>query len=187
MAEGTTTTLNFEGFDDSTILTTQYSGVTFNNTIILTAGIGLNELQLPPHSGVNVASDNGGPIEIVFSSPITSFAGYFTYFDQLNITAFDASSSEIASTMSAYSDNDALYGDPGSSPNEYLSINYAGGIGSIMITGDPAGGSFVLDDAAYTSLPATTTPEPSCFVLAVLPIAVLVIARAYKRKAARSS
>ena len=34
-------TLEFEGFPDSTVLTTQYPGVTFTNAIILTAGISL--------------------------------------------------------------------------------------------------------------------------------------------------
>jgi hypothetical protein len=48
-------TLDFEGFPDSTILSTQYSGLTFTNAIILTAGISLNEFEFPPHSGVNVA------------------------------------------------------------------------------------------------------------------------------------
>jgi hypothetical protein len=57
-----TVTLNFDGFPDSTILTDQYPGVTFTNAIILTAGISVNEFEFPPHSGVNIVSDNGGPI-----------------------------------------------------------------------------------------------------------------------------
>jgi hypothetical protein len=35
--------ITFEGFADSTILTNQYPGLIFSNTIILTAGISLNE------------------------------------------------------------------------------------------------------------------------------------------------
>ena len=55
-------TIDFEGFPDSTVLTSQYLGLTFANTIVLTSGISLNEFELPPHSGVNVASDNNGPV-----------------------------------------------------------------------------------------------------------------------------
>jgi hypothetical protein len=56
--------LTFEGYADSTILTNQYTGAIFSNAIILTAGITLNELEFPPHSPSNVASDNGGPMSI---------------------------------------------------------------------------------------------------------------------------
>ncbi len=58
-AKASATTLNFEGFPGSTILTTQYPGLTFSNTIILTSGISLNEFEFPPHSGVSVVSENG--------------------------------------------------------------------------------------------------------------------------------
>ena len=83
-------TIDFEGLADSTILTNQYPGITFTNAIILTAGISLNEFEFPPHSGVNVASDNNGPITIVFSSPVLSFSGYFTYVEPLTLDAFDS-------------------------------------------------------------------------------------------------
>src|ERR1017187_8060848 len=74
-----TVTLTFEGFPDSAILTTQYSGMTFGDAIILTAGITLNEFEFPPHSGSNVASDNNGPMTISFTSPTQSFSGYISY------------------------------------------------------------------------------------------------------------
>lgn len=93
------TILNFEGFPDSTILTNQYLGVTFSNAIILTAGISLNEFEFPPHSEVNVVSDNGGPMSITFSSPVESFGGYFTYAEALTIQAFNVSNLEIASAV----------------------------------------------------------------------------------------
>src|SRR5207244_4503963 len=48
--------IDFEGLQDGTILSNQYSGVTFSNAIILTAGISLNEFEFPPLSGTNVAS-----------------------------------------------------------------------------------------------------------------------------------
>ena len=144
-------TIDFEGLPDSTVLTSQYPGLTFSNAIILTAGISLNEFEFPPHSGSNVASDNGGPISITFSSPITSFSGYFTYEEPLTLQAFDIGNTQVASVVSAFSNNEALSGDVGSSPNEFLQASSAGGISSVTIAGDPGGGSFVLDDAKITS------------------------------------
>jgi hypothetical protein len=165
------TVLDFEGFPDSTILTSQYAGLTFTNAIILTAGVSLNEFEFPPHSGVNVASDNGGPISISFDNPILSFSGYFTYLEPLTLVGFDALDNQVASAMSAFSSNDALFGDPGSSPNEFLQLAFAGGISSVTIAGDPAGGSFVMDDVTYTS----QVPEPSSRDLTMIAFAALAI------------
>jgi hypothetical protein len=160
-------TLDFEGFPDSTILTTQYPGVTFTNAIILSAGISLNEFEFPPHSGVNAASDNNGPLSIAFATPIESFSAYFTYAESLTLDAFDATDSLVASALSAFSSNMALSGDPGSSPNEFLEVSFTGGISSVTITGDPLGGSFAMDDATYTTA-GTTVPEPGSLSLLVV-------------------
>jgi hypothetical protein len=149
---GATTTYDFESFSDSDILTNQLPGLTFTNTIILTAGISLNEFEFPPHSGVNVVSDNGGPISVLFSSPVLNFSGYFTYSTLLTMTAFDAGSNQVGQVLSLFNSNLALSGDHGSSPNELLQVTFAGGISGITIAGDPAGGSFTLDDAATTSV-----------------------------------
>jgi hypothetical protein len=155
------TTLNFEGFPDSTILTTQYPGLTFTN------GISLNEFEFPPHSGVNVVSDNNGPITIDFSMPTTSFSGYFTYVEPLTLDAFNASDTEVSTATSKFSNNLACLGgppcpgDPGSSPNEFIELGFAGGISSVTIMGDPLGGSFTMDDMSYTS----AVPEPNSVFL----------------------
>jgi hypothetical protein len=170
-------TLDFEGFPDSTVLTNQYAGLDFSNAIILTAGISLNEFEFPPHSGVNVASDNGGPITIDFSTPITSFGGYFTYLEPLTIDAFDAGDNQVASATSLFFSNLACLagppcsGDPGSSPNEFIQVSFTPGISSITITGDPGGGSFTLDDATYTS----TVPEPTSSLSVLIGAAGLFI------------
>lgn len=166
-------TINFEGLPDSTVLTNQYLGLTFSNAIILTAGIGLNEFELPPHSGSNVASDNNGPITIEFSTPITTFSGYFTYVEPLTLAALNASINQVASAVSAFSSNDALFGDPGSSPNEFIQVTFAGGFSSITITGDPAGSSFAIDDIAYT--PAV--PEPHLVFLSFIGLAAIAAFR----------
>jgi hypothetical protein len=156
-------TIDFEGLADSTILSNQYTGLAFSNAIILTAGISLNEFEFPPHSGTNVASDNNGPMSIMFSSPITSFSGYFTYAEPLTLQAFDSASAQVASVASVFSNNEALSGDVGSSPNEFLKLTFAGEISSVTITGDPGGGSFVLDDATFTNS-ESTVPEPATAV-----------------------
>jgi hypothetical protein len=163
------TTIDFEGFPDSTILATQYPGLTFSNTIILTSGISLNEFEFPPYSGVNVASDNNGPITIDFSTPITSFSGYFTYLEPLTLAGYNAVDTQVASAVSDYSNNTAClggppcFGDPGSSPNEFIELSFAGGMSSVTITGDPLGGSFTMDDISYTS----SVPEPSSLPLVI--------------------
>ena len=157
--------IDFEGFPDSTVLTSQYAGLTFTNAIILTAGISLNEFEFPPHSGVNVASDNGGPMSIDFASSVSSFGGYFTYGIPLTLDAFDVTNTLVASVTSIFSNNEALSGDPGSSPNEFIQVSFPGGISGITITAGQLGSSFALDDAVYTI--GTGTPEPSTFLLSL--------------------
>jgi hypothetical protein len=159
--------LDFEGFSDSMVLTNQYPGVTFTNTIILTAGISLNEFEFPPYSGVNVASDNDGSMTLTFASSITSFGGYFTYAEPLRIDAFNAANAIVASATSTFSNNEALSGDLGSSPDEFIQVSFASGISSVTITGDPLGGSFVIDNATYTTA-GTGVPEPSSWTLFAL-------------------
>jgi hypothetical protein len=179
------TTIDFETFPDatpiadSTPITTQFPGLTFTNTTVISAGISLNEFEAPPHSGMNVAFDGGGPISILFATPITSFSGYFTYYEPLAIDAFNALNNQVADAMSTYSINvgcdpgPVCLGDPSSSPNEFLQVSFTGGISSVTITGDPAGSSFVLDDATYTTV--TSVPEPRMFTLILLATFVFAI------------
>lgn len=145
--------LSFEGFPDGTILTTQYSGLTFSNAVVLTAGTSLNESEFPPHSGANVAADHGGPMSITFAAPVQSFSGYFTYSVPLTLQAFNSSNSPIASAVSQFSNNEALSGVSGSQPNELLQVLAPAGasIFQVVITGSPGGASFTVDDiTAYT-------------------------------------
>ena|ERR1035437_4714231 len=167
LLQASTVVIDFETFPDSTpiadstSITTQFPGLTFSNTTVLTAGISLNEFEFPPHSGSNAAFDDGGPISIAFDTPILDFSGFFTYSEPMTLAAFDSSSAQVASATSAFSSNLALSGDVGSSPNEFLSISFPNGISSVTITGDPAGGSFTMDDATYTS----AVPETSSISL----------------------
>ncbi len=173
------TIVTFEGFADSTGLTNQIPGLTFSQAIILTSGVSLNELEFPPHSGVNVVSDSGGPITIDFASPVLSAGGYFTYATSLNMTAYDASLTSLGSISSLFTSNTALSGAPGSAPNEFLSLSYGAGISRLTIQGDPAGGSFVLDDLTYSTA-TTAVPEPA--TLSLLCAGLLLIASVQHRR-----
>jgi hypothetical protein len=143
---GAQTAFNFEGLPDSAPLTGQYSGATFANTIVLSTGITLDEFEYPAHSGSNVASDNGGPIAISFTWPVEGLIGYFTYSVPLTIQALDSSNHPIASTVSTYSNNEALSGASGSQPNQMLTVTSSSGIYKIVITGATGGTSFTVDD-----------------------------------------
>jgi hypothetical protein len=165
------TVVDFESFPDSTQLTTQIPGLTFSDATVITAGITLNEFEFPPHSGTNVAFDDGGPMSIVFSTPEASVGAFFTYGATLTFQAFNSSNTLLATVHSAFSNNEALSGDPGSSPNEFLSAVFPG-ISSVTITGGPGGGSFTIDDLTLT--PTTPVPEPSTLLLLGLAVAFLV-------------
>jgi hypothetical protein len=156
--------ITFEGLQDQEQVTTQFAGdhVIFSNATALVAGIGLNESEFPPHSGTTVVSDDGGPMRVSFTVPFTSVQGFFTYGTQITLTAFSdtAGLNLIGSVTSLFTNNEALSGVLGSSPNELLQLSGIGPIGSIQITGDPNGGSFTLDD-----FNGTPTPEPASLLL----------------------
>ena len=158
-------TINFDSLEDLTTVGTEFEGLTFLNATVLTSGISLNEFEFPPHSGANVVLDDGGAISISFATPVFSFGGFFTYLAPLTLTAFDTSNNTLGSVGSLFSSNLALSGEMGSSPNELLQFFSRVAIGSVLIAGDPVGGSFVLDDLTYD---ATRVPEPGSLALLVI-------------------
>jgi hypothetical protein len=161
--------IDFEGLSDSTPVTDQYPNTTFANATAITAGVSLNEFEFPPHSGSNVVFDDGGAITITFATPVTSFSGYFDYSTRLTLVAFDTANNPVTTSMSAFNNNLALSGDPGSSPNEVLSANFAGGIARVTITGNLDGGSFTLDDITTDQQQSGDTTPPTCTLTAVIP------------------
>src|SRR5580765_1660101 len=74
------TLIDFEELLDLEHVSTQYSGVVFENAVALTAGLSLDEFEFPPHSGSVVVTDAGAPIQIRFANPVTSVGGFFTHF-----------------------------------------------------------------------------------------------------------
>jgi hypothetical protein len=111
---------------------------------------------------------------IDFASPIVSFGGYFTYGEQLALSALDASKNPLPSVFSAFSNNEAISGVAGSTPNEFLSLNSTTGISSVTITGDSAGGSFTLDDVTVNTT-SNVVPEPRGAALGTLVILAAAI------------
>lgn len=170
--------ITFEDRSDGEAVSNQYLGVVFSNATAIRAGISLNEISFPPHSGAAVVFDDGGSMSLTFLSPVSDFGAYFTYTTQLTLVAFDSSNNPVATMMSTFSNNTADGGDPGSSPNEFLLFTMSD-ISRVTITGFPTGSSFVMDDATFT----TAVPEPATLVLMALGLPA--IARWRKRKNCR--
>src|SRR6266850_1438169 len=126
LASADTVTIDFESLSDSTIIGSSYlaNGVIFSGAAIVTAGFSLNDAEFPPHSGNNVAIDATGPITLSFSTPISSFLGFFTYAQQLSLAGFNASNQSVATAASFFGSN---FVSSGNAPNELLQLNFAGG------------------------------------------------------------
>jgi hypothetical protein len=165
--------LDFETLADSAVVTNQFSGITFQNAVARESGASLNEFEFPPNSGNFVVADNTGAITIHFATPMLSVGGFFTYTEGLTLRAFDSSSAEVDTAISAFSTNVNLSGNP---PNEFLELASALGIIEVTIIGNVAGASFTLDDLTFE--PAQTVPEPA--TLALLGVGVGFMA--YRRR-----
>lgn len=163
--------VDFEGFFDQTVLTTQYTDLVFSNTSVVIAGLTLNDGEFPQHGGNSAAEDcaafdaggsciAGGPVSIDFAVPVTSFSGYFTYAQMLTLTGFDTFGHVLPAVTSSFSQNFVSSGNP---PNELLSLGFAGGLSMLTIAGDPNGGSFIMDDLNidFASTSPIGLPEPS--------------------------
>lgn len=161
-AHADTLTLDFEGLDDGSAVTTGLSAdVEFANTIALVAGLGLNEIDFPPSTGVGVVAPDGGAgtITITFARPVARLAGRFTYFESLLLAAFD-SSGEVASAQSLFTENLATGAN---APNERIELVYAAGFSSVTI--GSASTPFTLDDLELEFAAVTQVPEPAVTLL----------------------
>jgi hypothetical protein len=63
----------------------------------------------------------------------------------VSVKAFDASGNQLAFAVSQFSNNLALSGVAGSTPNELVQVQASSPIKSVTLTGDPAGLSFAVD------------------------------------------
>jgi hypothetical protein len=110
-----------------------------------------------------------------FGTPVLGFAAYFTYLQPLSLRAFNTSNTQIGSAFSLFSNNTGTAGDLGSSPNELFQVSSPGGISSVSIMGDPAGGSFVMDDVGLTA----AVPEPAGLWLTAMALSALFVRRRF--------
>ena len=148
-AGASTIFIDFEGLAEAQPPTA--SGVTFTNALVLTAppvGQTIDAAIIPPHSGDSVAMDlvswdlnlpdpvSAGPMVLVFSTPVTTFSGWFTYSTGLTLTGFDGATLIAGPTRAG--------SNLGS--NEEISFTYNGGLTRIEILGSPNGNSFAVDD-----------------------------------------
>lgn len=176
------TTIGFDSLADLDPVATQFSpsGVTFANAIALKAGLSLNDGEFPPHSGSGVIADDGGPMTLLFSTPVAQVGAFFTYMLPLTLTAWDVLDHVVGSLTSAFANNTAVSGDPGSLPNEWLQLAFASGIAKLTVEGDALGGSFVLDDLSFTPT-ALPVPEPGMAALMAVGLMGLLAGRRFKR------
>jgi hypothetical protein len=172
--------VDFEGFANNTVLSNQVAGLTFTNATVLSAGIGLNEIDFPPYSGANVAYDSGGNLIVDFASLVYSVSARITYVTRVTLTAYDAGLAAVASANTIFTHNTATGGAVGSAPNELITVSWASGISRVRLAGSPEGGSLVIDNLTYDT-GAASVPEPATLGLLGLGLAGLGIVR--RRKA----
>lgn len=169
-------TIDFESLSDADAVTTQFAGLTFYNATVLTSGISLNEFEFPPHSGNNVAFDDGGPISIFFETSVKNVGGYFNYEEPLTLSGYDGSGNLLGLATSSFSSNLGLSGDPGSIPNEFIQLLGVGPISVVTINGDLGGFSFTVDDVSFDQQSEGTIPESGSFSLLLLGTFALLFA-----------
>jgi hypothetical protein len=157
--------IEFEDLFDLGAVGAHYAGLTFSNATVITAGISLNEFEFPPRSGTNVASDDGDAVSIVFASPVGFFGAYFTYSSAVTIQAYDAGANPLGVASSLFGENFVSSGV--GSPNEFVFLAIPAGISSVVITGDPMGFSFAMDDLTYEPV-GTAVPEPTSLALVAM-------------------
>jgi hypothetical protein len=135
-------------------------------------------VEFPPHSGSVVVSDDGGPMTLLFSSPVTQVERFLHLRRAADADRLGCLRRFLGSVLSAFSTNAALSGDPGSAPNEFLELAFASGIAKLTVSGDAGGGSFVLDDLSFTPT-ALPVPEPGTAALTAIALAGLLARRRF--------
>jgi len=182
-ATAATIVYDFDSFDDGAALTGQYAGLTFAQSTVLKAGQSLNESAFPPHSADGVMFDDGGPISIVFSTPVFGVGGYFTYMSGLAVAFYDVSNVFLGALSGAFTSNLADGSDViDSAANEFLQFASAEGVISrITITSHAGGNSVVLDDLTVDYGPSSI-PEPSSIALMAGVIAAGLRRRGWLRR-----
>jgi len=168
-----TQTLDFENIADLTVLGA-LGQASFSGAYIASAGLTLNEFEVPPHSGTNVALNEDASMIINFANGVQAISGFVTYSSPL-IIKFYGGSGELGNYSSLFSSNLALSGDPQSSANEYFSFNSIEPITGLSIISQ-AENSFALDDLTFSVIEEEprNIPEPNTIALWLLGIVILI-------------
>lgn len=159
LAFGTSATagfVDFESFSDGDLPTTEIPGLTFDGATVLTAGLSLNDLDFPPHSGSKVVAALDGWLTVKFDMPTNLVGGYISYADAagVNLSLYDINNLLLA---------DAFFAAPVAGPSNIVSNQFvllgATNISRMVVSlNSPIPDNpFTLDDFTHTyiSEPAT--------------------------------
>ena len=149
--------INFDGLADSSVVGNTYAGqgVHVNHGVILVAGISLNEISFPPHSGTGVMTDDGSPIYISFDAPVDNVSAYFAYVSLLTFTAFDG----VGNVLGTLNSPSSSFTDA----NQLISLGISG-ISALQISGQTPS-SFILDDFTFQPQVISGVPDTASTAL----------------------
>ncbi|MGO9113053.1 MAG: hypothetical protein ACLP9L_27795 [Thermoguttaceae bacterium] len=159
-AFGAITTIDFDDLASETIVTNQYSGVSFTGAEILTAGVSLNP-EFPPVSGSNVVYDySNGIITAAPTAGTWDFVGgYITGNTSITLFAYDASN-DLLGEVSTGGANYVGSGT-GLNPNIFLSLSKPD---IAYVSFHDTGNTFTLDNFEYEAS-SSVVPEPTTLVV----------------------
>lgn len=165
--------LDFEDFTDSSPLTNEIIGFTFSGGTVLTAGVGLNEIDFPPRSGTNVLAALLGSLTVIANVPFGQFSAYFTFDEQLMFSGFDVAGNLL------FSFNSPINSNLGSNSL----IGFAAPEISSLVIATQGSTPFTMDDLDVSTV-TVTVPEPG--TLALLPLGLLAAAYIRRRRNERA-
>lgn len=169
--------IDFEGLTDSDPIGV-LGAASFTSAIVATAGQSLNEFEVPPKSGVNVALNTDLTMTVTFFGGVDVVSGFITYVSPVTIDAFGVLGI-LGSYKSLFSSNLALSGDPLSSPNEGFTFSASELITSLQFISDSPL-SFALDDLSFDANGGpgpSPLPEPGSVALLITGLVCLSLRR----------
>ncbi len=147
--------IDFEQFTDSYAVSTEVPGVAFSGGTVLTAGVGLNDIDFPPVSGQNVLAALTGVLTITTDAPVDQLSAYFTYASTLNFSGYDSALNLLFSVDTPSISNLGSH---------YLFTTTQADLSSLVISAQ-GGTAFTLDDL---QIGIAAVPEPGVLALVLL-------------------
>lgn len=168
-------TVDFESLIDGDPLG-ETDGITFVGFVAASAGITLNEFEVPPRSGLNVALNDAPEVSIHFGTEMKYVSGFLTYGAPVEIHAYGADGL-LLSLTSKFTSNLLLSGAAGSTPNEQFEFHSAQAITHLVIS-TSAPRVFALDDLMFSEdgIPIPhPVPEPGAWSVLLLGLALMAV------------